>query len=108
MRSVAATTMAPFGVVIFLNFPAATGLRTKRTQCTAGRSDVKRPWPVINVGSSNRRIARPTQFMLEPLVPGPLMRFAPTHDVRPPELDRAGIRHWFDSLRADRSLAQRL
>ena len=43
-------------------------LRTKRTQCAAGRSAVKRPCPVISAGSSSRRMARPTQVMPEPLV----------------------------------------
>src|SRR5262249_481197 len=41
----------------------------KRTQCTAGRSPVNRPCPVISAGSSRRRIARPTQVKPEPLVP---------------------------------------
>ena len=34
---------------------------TKRTQHAAGRSPVNRPWPVTRVGSSTRRIERPTQ-----------------------------------------------
>ena len=44
--------------------PAATELRTKRTQCAAGRSPVNRPCPVTRVGSSTRRIERPTQLPL--------------------------------------------
>ena len=49
-------TIAPFGASMLSMRPAATGLRTKRTQCAAGRSAVKRPWPVTSAGSSSRRI----------------------------------------------------
>src|SRR5262245_28064570 len=62
-------TIAPLGALIFANFPAATGLRTKRTQCIAGASAVKWPCPLTNAGSSRRRTARPTQVMPEPRVP---------------------------------------
>src|SRR5215472_3984052 len=67
-RSAAVITVAFFGLATFASFPAATGLRTKRTRWTAGRSPVKRPRPVINAGSSSLRMARPTQAMPEPLV----------------------------------------
>ena len=67
LRSVR-TTSAPGGATIDLIFPAAIGERTKRTQCTAARSAVKRPWPVTRAGSSSRRMARPTHFIPEPAV----------------------------------------
>src|SRR5689334_6046799 len=66
-------TVAPLGTSIPVSFPAAIGLRTKRTQWAAARSAVKRPRPVISAGSSRRRMARPTQVMPAPLVPRVLM-----------------------------------
>jgi hypothetical protein len=41
LKSPAVNTIAPVGALIFDNFPAATGLRTKRTQYVAGASAVK-------------------------------------------------------------------
>ncbi len=61
-RSAAVMTMAPSGAEMLSIVPAAFGLRTKRTQCAAGRSAVKRPCPLTKAGSSSRLIARPTQF----------------------------------------------
>src|SRR5579862_6478111 len=46
--------------------PAATALRTKRTQRVAGRSAVKRPCPATSAGSSSRRMARPTHVVPAP------------------------------------------
>jgi hypothetical protein len=60
-RSAAVMTVAPSGAEIRLIRPAATELRTKRTQHAAGRSPVKRPLPATSAGSSSRRIERPTQ-----------------------------------------------
>ena len=93
-------TVAPFGALTLVNFPAAMGLRTKRTQWTAGRSAVKRPWPVISAGSSSRRMARPTQIMPEPLVCAVMMLTAPARAARPRVPGRAGNRHLFDDLPA--------
>ena len=45
-RSAAVKTVAPSGSAILSMRPAATGLRTNRTRCAAGRSAVKRPRPV--------------------------------------------------------------
>ena len=85
------------------SFPAATGLRTKRTQWAAGRSAVKRPCPVIKAGSSSRRIARPTQVMPEPRVPCALtMCCSPARGERRRARDRADIPHWSDGLPKDR------
>src|SRR5215468_6268059 len=53
--------VAPSGATIRLIRPDATELLTKRTQRAAGRSPVNRPWPATSVGSSRRRIERPTQ-----------------------------------------------
>src|SRR3954451_20566858 len=54
-------TVTPWGAVIRLMRPAATELRTNRTQRAAGRSPVKRPLPATSAGSSTRRIERPPQ-----------------------------------------------
>jgi hypothetical protein len=57
--------------------PDATGLRTKRSQCAAGKSAVKFPFPATKTGSSRRRIDRPTQVMPEPLVGALIAQTAP-------------------------------
>src|SRR4029079_674336 len=58
-KSAAVITSAPGGVVTCLMRPQATGLRTKRTHFSAGRSAVNRPSPVTSVLSSTRRMERP-------------------------------------------------
>src|ERR1700722_5834201 len=61
VTSVPVTNMMPFGTAMRVIRPDATGLRTNRTHFAAGRSPVNRPCPVTSVGSSTRRIDRPTQ-----------------------------------------------
>src|SRR5262249_56537198 len=57
----AVTLVAPWGATVRLLRPEATALLTNRTHRAAGRSPVNRPWPATSVGSSRRRIERPTQ-----------------------------------------------
>src|SRR5262245_42510891 len=63
--------VAPFGATIRLIRPEATELLTNRTHRAAGRSPVNRPRPATSVGSSRRRIERPTQppsFLASPAI----------------------------------------
>src|SRR5882757_567060 len=68
-------TLAPDGDLMRVMRPDAIWLLTKRSQCTAGKSAVKRPCPRTKTGSSSRRIDRPTQVVPDPFV-GALMRSA--------------------------------
>src|SRR5262249_35240770 len=70
--SAAVTIVAPWGATIRLIRPEATELLTNRTHPAAGRSPVNRPRPATSVGSSRRRIERPTQppsFLASPAIP---------------------------------------
>ena len=101
-------TVAPSGTAILSMRPAATGLRTNRTRCAAGRSAVKRPRPVSSAGSSTRRIERPTQVRPEPLVGAVMRPRAPARAASPRAPGRGGIRRRHARLPADRRRPRRL
>ena len=104
------TTSAPSGAKMRVMTPAATELRTKRTQCAAARSAVKRPCPVTSAGSSSAPDRASDPFSpREPLVCARSFDWsAPARGAPRRAPGRAGSRRWSGDPPADRRRRRQL